>query len=76
MEALGELIPGSLYLRCGGEGLTVLLRGRFLGAPINPLLSADRRLLETNPLPELDQAVRLVRLMGGGGNQQKGEDRS
>lgn len=76
VEALGELIPGSLYLRSSGERLTVLLRGRFLGIPINPLLPPDSRLLKTNPLPELDQAVRLVRLMGGDGKKQKGEDRS
>ena len=38
VERLGELIPGSLYLKAGGETLTLLLRGRFLGFRVNPLV--------------------------------------
>lgn len=63
VQELGELIPGSLYLQSGGEKLTLLLRGRFLGFPVNPLLPVSRRILQANPFPELEQALRLVRLM-------------
>lgn len=63
IKTLGELIPGSLYLRSGGEKLTLLLRGRFLGFPVNPLLPADGRTLQANPFPELNQALQLVQLM-------------
>lgn len=81
-EELGALIPGSLFLHSGGETLTLLLRGRFLGFPVNPLLPADRRMLQANPFPELDQAIRLIRLMAQTENPQprqsneKGVDRT
>lgn len=64
VKELGELIPGSLYLQSGGGKLTLLLRGRFLGFPVNPLLPVNDRSLRANPFPELEQALRLIRLMG------------
>lgn len=63
VEELGRLIPGSLYLHSGGGKLTLLLRGRFLGFPVNPLLPVSERTLRANPFPELEQALRLIRLM-------------
>lgn len=78
VKELGELIPGSLYLQSGGRKLTLLLRGRFLGFPVNPLLPASDRILQANPFPELEQALRLIRLMGqntqSGQSKQKGVD--
>ncbi len=62
LESIGELIPGSLYLHMEGERLDILLRGRFLGFPINPLTPVTQQLLTNNPLPELDGALRLVQL--------------
>ncbi len=63
LEELGALIPGSLYLRAEGERLTLLLRGRFLGFRINPLMRINEATLGVNPFPELAQALRLARLM-------------
>ena len=60
---LGELIPGSLYLKAGGETLTLLLRGRFLGFRINPLMQISEQTLGANPFPELGQVIQLARLM-------------
>lgn len=63
VESLGELIPGSLYLKAGGETLTLLLRGRFLGFRVNPLVQISEQTLGANPFPELRQAMQLARLM-------------
>ena len=63
VEKLGELIPGSLYLKAGGETLTLLLRGRFLGFRVNPLMQIGEQTLGANPFPELGQAIQLARLM-------------
>ncbi len=63
VEGLGELIPGSLYLKAGGETLTLLLRGRFLGFRVNPLMQISEQTLCANPFPELGQAMQLARLM-------------
>lgn len=64
LEALGELIPGSLYLKAEGETLTLLLRGRFLSFHVNPLVQINEKTLGANPFPELEQAIKLARLMG------------
>lgn len=63
LESLNEFIPGSLYLRSERETLTLLLRGRFLALHVNPLMQLNERTLGSNPFPELEQAVRLARLM-------------
>lgn len=62
-EELGSLIPGSLYLRAEGETLTVLLRGRFVGIRINPLMDISEKTLGANVFPELKQTIQLARLM-------------
>lgn len=62
LEKLGEAIPGSLYLRMEGERLDILLRGRFLGFPVNPLMAVTERTLAADPLPELEAAIRLAQL--------------
>lgn len=62
LERLGEAIPGSLYLHMEGERLDILLRGRFLGFPVNPLMAVNERTLAADPLPELEAAVRLAQL--------------
>ena len=43
--------------------LPLLLRGRFLGFRINPLMRINEATLGVNPFPELAQALRLARLM-------------
>lgn len=63
VKKLGELIPGSLYLRTGEETLTLLLRGRFLGFRVNPLMEITENTLSVNPFPELEQAIELARLL-------------
>lgn len=63
VEKLGELIPGSLYLKTEGETLTLLLRGRFLAFRVNPLMQISEQTLGANPFPELGQAIQLARLM-------------
>lgn len=62
LTELGSLIPGSLYLKGAGEELTVLLRGRFLGFPVNPLTPAEA-ILSANPFPEVSRLIALARLM-------------
>lgn len=63
LKALGELIPGSLYLKAEGATLTLLLRGRFLSFHVNPLIQINEKTLGANPFPELEQAIKLARLM-------------
>lgn len=63
LDELGSLIPGSLYLRGGGESLTVLLRGRFLGFPVNPLMPITEASLSANPFPEVERLMALARQM-------------
>lgn len=63
VEQMDAFIPGSLYLRAGGDTLSLLLRGRFLAFPINPLMQISEKTLQSNPFPELDQAIRLAQLM-------------
>lgn len=57
---LGEFIPGSLYLHRKGEGMDVLLRGRFVGFQINPLGEIHESTLNSDPLPELKNALTLL----------------
>lgn len=66
LEDLGALIPGSLYLRAGGESITVLLRGRFLGSPVNPLMPVTEKSMAVNPFPEAGQLMTLAGLMRHG----------
>lgn len=66
LEELGSLIPGSLYLLAAEETLTVLLRGRFLGFSVNPLMPLTEARLAQNPFPELERTVALARLMKAG----------
>lgn len=63
LEEIGGFIPGNFYLKTGGETAEVLLRGRFLGFRINPLLPLSEQILTTSPLPELELLLRLLRLM-------------
>lgn len=62
VENLGALIPGSLYLKMDKERMVLLLRGRFLGFSINPLEAVTERTLTSDPLPELDDAIRLAKV--------------
>lgn len=59
-KQMGELIPGSLYLHMEGEKAWALLRGRFVGYPINPLFQVTKNTLVTDPLPEVACFVELV----------------
>lgn len=72
LEDLGALIPGSLYLRAGGESITVLLRGRFLGSPINPLMPVTEQSMAVNPFPEAERLLALASLMRLGRRATKG----
>ena len=44
------------------QKLELILRGRFLGYRINPLMPITERSITYNPLPELGWALQLVRL--------------
>lgn len=66
LEGLGSLIPGSLYFRSAGETITVLLRGRFLGSPVNPLMPVTEKSMAVNPFPEVEQLMALANLMRSG----------
>lgn len=63
LEDLGALIPGSLYLRAEGNTMTVLLRGRFLGFPVNPLMPITETSMAANPFPEVERIIALAGLM-------------
>lgn len=65
LEKIGSLIPGSLYFHMEGERMTFLLRGRFLGFRINPLVPVTEKLLCSDPLPELHLAIQLARVCSG-----------
>lgn len=62
IEKLGSYIPGSLSLHRAGDTLDVLLRGRFIGFPINPLGEVRESTLKSDPLPEFQTALELARL--------------
>ena len=62
-EEIGSLIPGSLYLKTQDNRIYVVLRGRFLGFKINPLMDVTENTLSKNPFPELDQMLKLARLI-------------
>lgn len=61
LEEMCAFIPGNLYLHTHGQQAELLLRGRFLGFRINPLMPVSEP--TESPLPELELALRLVRLM-------------
>lgn len=61
LERMNELIPGSLNLYAGGSTVTVLLRGRFLAFPVNPLSNITDKTLRSDMYPELKEALRLAR---------------
>jgi len=65
LREIGSLIPGSLYFHMDGERMEFLLRGRFLGFRINPLVPVTEKLLCSDPLPELHQAIQLARIGSG-----------
>lgn len=60
-EEIGSLIPGSLYLNTQDNRMYVILRGRFLGFKINPLMDVTENTLAKDPLPELGQILKLAR---------------
>lgn len=60
-EEIGSLVPGSLYLNTQGNRMSVILRGRFLGYRINPLMDVSERTLSADPLPELKKILALAR---------------
>ena len=60
-EEIGSLIPGSLYLKTQDNRMYVILRGRFLGFKINPLMDVTENTLSKDPLPELGQILKLAR---------------
>lgn len=66
LEQACTRVPGSLYLRMEGERAELLLRGRFLGFRLNPLMQLTQETLHTSPLPEADRILELVRLMTKG----------
>ena len=63
VKKLGSFIPGSLYLHSGGNTVDILLRARFIGFQINPLGEVSIKLLESDPLPELGQAISLAEML-------------
>lgn len=62
-RALLEQLPGEYSLRTGRQGLYLLLRGRFIGFPVNPLLHITEKTMEAALLPEAACAVRLAQVL-------------
>lgn len=62
-RALLEQLPGEYSLRTGSRGLYLLLRGRFIGFPVNPLLHITERTMETALLPEAACGMRLAQVL-------------
>lgn len=61
LEQACSYIPGSLYLRTQGDQMDLLVRGRFLGFRINPLMPLTEPALNASPLPEVRPLLELVR---------------
>lgn len=61
---LDSFIPGCLYINAEENRLSVILRGRFLGYRINPLMDVSERTLSADPLPELKKILELARMLG------------
>ncbi len=61
LETIGSLIPGSLYVNAQETRLDVILRGRFLGWRINPLMEVTAGTLAYDPMPELKPVLDLAR---------------
>ena len=62
-RALLEQLPGEYSLRTGSQGLYLLLRGRFIGFPVNPLLHITEKTMETALLPEAAYGMRLAQVL-------------
>lgn len=71
LERACSYIPGSLYLRCRGDQMELLVRGRFLGFRINPLMQLTEPTLNASPLPELEPLLELVRRMARDGGKEE-----
>ncbi len=61
-DKLGEFIPGSLYLHREGDQIDILMRGRFIGFQLNPLMEVHESTLNSDPLKELKTALELAGL--------------
>ena len=62
IKQIGSMAANGLFLCIKGDRLELILRGRFLGYRINPLMPITERSITYNPLPELGWALQLVRL--------------
>ena len=62
-RALLEQLPGEYSLRTGRQGLYLLLRGRFIGFPVNPLLHITEKAMEAALLPEAACGMRLAQVL-------------
>ena len=67
-KALLEQLRGEFRLRAGPQGLYLLLRGRFVGFPVNPLLHITEKTMRAELLPEAACAVRLAQVLSAQGN--------
>lgn len=70
LEQACSYIPGSLYLRTQGDEMEILVRGRFLGFRINPLMQLTESTLNASPLPELKPLLELLRRMVRNGKKE------
>lgn len=62
-RSLLEQLRGEFRLLSGSQGLYLLLRGRFVGFPVNPLLHITEKTMQVSLLPEADCAMRLAQVL-------------
>ncbi len=72
LEEMAAFIPGNLYMRAGADELHLFFRGRFVGFQVNPLMNITENTLRNDPIPELQQALRLSQMLAGQGVPEKG----
>ena len=74
-QALDDLKArgGQLLLQSRGRTLYLLVRGSFLGFPVNPLLNVTEKTMEAELLPEVRGALRVSQTLCGQGRDKKGK---
>lgn len=70
-RSLLEQLRGDFRLRTGEQGLYLLVRGCFIGFPVNPLLNITEKTMEAKLLPEADCAVRLAQVLSMQGHSKE-----
>ena len=63
LQEMASFIPGNLYIQTQTDAIHLFFRGRFVCFPVNPLININEKTLQSNPLPELQQSIKLAQIL-------------